>query len=55
MFTTLTDAETYYANCGRVNMEKPENFIESYLIDDLYRHAETEEQAEAILAKHIPD
>lgn len=55
MFTTLTDAKTYYENSGRVNMEKLDNFSEAALIEDLYRHAETEEQAEAILAKHIPD
>ena len=55
MFTTLTDAKTYYENSGRVCMEKPDNFSESALIEDLYRHAETEEQAEAILAKHIPE
>jgi hypothetical protein len=36
-------------------MEKPNNFSEAELIEDLYRNAETEEQAEAILAKHIPD
>ena len=55
MFTTLTEAKIYYENCGRVNMDKSVNFSEAALIEDLYRHAETEEQAEAILAKHIPD
>jgi len=55
MFKTITDAKTYYVNSGRVCMEKPDNFSESALIEDLYRHAETVEQAEAILAKHIPD
>lgn len=55
MFTTITGAKIYYENSGRVNMEKPEGFSESALIEDLYRHAETEEQAEAILAKHIPE
>ena len=55
MFTTITDAKTYYENSGRVNMDQPNNFSEEALIEDLYRHADTEEQAEAILAKHIPD
>lgn len=55
MFKTISDAKTYYVNSGRVCMEKPDNFSEEALILALYRHAETEEQAEAILAKYIPD
>lgn len=55
MFTTITDAKTYYQNSGRYNMEKPNNFNENDLINDLYRNAGYEEEAEQILAKHIPD
>lgn len=55
MFETILDAKNYYENSGRVDMKKPANFSETKLIEDLYRHADTEDQAEAILAKHIPD
>lgn len=55
MFTTITDAKTYYQNSGRYNMEKPATFNENDLIQSLWRHAETVEQAEKILSQFIPD
>ncbi|NLM67261.1 MAG: hypothetical protein GX180_08820 [Enterococcus sp.] len=55
MFKTLTEAKTYYENCGRVKMAKPEDFSELELIEELYIYAGTVEQAEAILEKNIPD
>ena len=55
MFTTITDAKTYYQNSGRYNMETPKNFDENLLIQDLFHNAGEVEEAEQILAKHIPD
>ncbi|MDE9544163.1 hypothetical protein [Xenorhabdus bovienii] len=50
MFNSINDAKTYLTNCGWINAIDIER--EDEIIEDLYRNAEDDESANAIVEKY---